>query len=141
MAARGLHLGVATNDSEHAARAHLRTAGIHDRFAFIAGADSGHGGKPDPGMCLAFAAAVGIAPGQVLMVGDSLHDLHAGRAAGMRTLGVLTGMANAAELAPHADLVLPDIGALSGVLGPGNRLNTTGSPRNSTQTGSQSVAN
>lgn len=141
LAARGLHLGVATNDSEYAARAHLRTAHIHDRFAFIAGADSGHRGKPDPGMCLAFAAAVGVAPENILMVGDSLHDLHAGRAAGMRTLGVLTGMAPAAELAPHADIVLPDIGALADVLGPGNRLNTTGSARNSTQTGSQSVAN
>jgi phosphoglycolate phosphatase len=46
------------------------------------------------------------------MVGDSLHDLHAGRAAGMRTVAVLTGMASHADLAPHADLVLPHIGHL-----------------------------
>ena len=43
---------------------------------------------------------------------DSLHDLEAGRAAGMRTVAVLTGVAVAAQLAPHADVVLPDIGAL-----------------------------
>jgi len=126
LAARGLRFGVATNDSEYAARAHLRTAGIHDRFDFIVGADSGYGGKPAPGMCLAFALAVDVAPQNILMVGDSLHDLHAGRAAGMRTAAVLTGMAGAAVLAPHADLVLPDIGALARHLGPGNRLNTTG---------------
>ena len=45
------------------------------------------------------------------MVGDSTHDLIAGRAAGMQTVGVLTGMAEA-ELAPLADAVLPDIGHL-----------------------------
>ncbi|MFQ5438679.1 MAG: HAD hydrolase-like protein [Paracoccaceae bacterium] len=40
----------------------------------------------------------------------------AGRAAGMTTLGVLTGMADTDELAPHADLVVPDIGAIPAVL-------------------------
>ena len=44
------------------------------------------------------------------MVGDSRHDLIAGRAAGMRTIGVLTGMARAEDLADLADVVLPDIG-------------------------------
>lgn len=140
LAARGLHLGVATNDSEYAARAHLCEAGILDRFDFVAGADSGHGGKPAPGMCLAFAAEVGVAPDRVLMVGDSLHDLHAGRAAGMQTLGVLTGLASAADLAPHADLVLPDIGALSEHLDAENRLKPTGNRHNPTQTESESVA-
>jgi phosphoglycolate phosphatase len=46
------------------------------------------------------------------MVGDSLHDLRAGRAAGMTTIGVLTGVAGAEELSPSADLILPDIGHL-----------------------------
>jgi phosphoglycolate phosphatase len=63
-------------------------------------------------MCLAFAAHLGCAPETVLMVGDSLHDLKAGRAAGMRTAAVLTGVAAAADLAPFADVVLPDIGHL-----------------------------
>jgi phosphoglycolate phosphatase len=46
------------------------------------------------------------------MVGDSLHDLDAGRAAGMRTVAVLTGIADRAALAPHADVVLGHIGEL-----------------------------
>lgn len=46
------------------------------------------------------------------MVGDSTHDLIAGRAAGMVTVAVLTGMADAATLSPHADVVLPHIGHL-----------------------------
>ena len=47
--AAGMTLGIATNDSEVPARAHLERAGILDRFAFVAGYDSGHGAKPDPG--------------------------------------------------------------------------------------------
>ena len=43
------------------------------------------------------------------MVGDSLHDLQSGRAAGMVTIAVLTGVADTSELAPFADVVLPDI--------------------------------
>ena len=50
------------------------------------------------------------------MVGDSRHDLISGRAAGMATVAVLTGIAGAGELAPHADVVLPDIGHLPGWL-------------------------
>lgn len=110
--ARGLMLGVATNDSEAPARAHLAAAGQEAAFDFIAGYDSGFGGKPAPGMCLGFAHAVGLAPECVAMVGDSTHDLVAGRAAGMRCVAVLTGMAEAGDLAPLADVVLPDIGAL-----------------------------
>ncbi|MDP1667431.1 HAD family hydrolase [Phaeovulum sp.] len=109
---RGLRLGLATNDGEAPARAHLAAAGVTDLFDFVAGYDSGHGAKPEPGQLLAFARAFGLAPAAVLMVGDSAHDLVAGRRAGMRTLAVLTGLASAADLAPHADAVLPDIGAI-----------------------------
>ena len=114
--ARGLRLGVATNDTEAPARQHLATHGITDCFDFIAGYDSGHGAKPGPGMCLAFAASQGLQPSRVAMIGDSRHDLEAGRAAGMRTVAVLTGIATAADLAPLADVVLQDIGALPGWL-------------------------
>lgn len=109
---RGLRLGVATNDAEAPAHAHLQRAGVHGLFDFVAGFDSGHGAKPGPGQLLAFARTFGLDPARVVMVGDSLHDLHAGRAAGMRAVAVLTGIASAAVLAPHADVVLQDISAL-----------------------------
>ncbi len=116
--ASGLKLGVATNDAEVPALAHLGAAGILDLFDFIAGFDSGHGAKPGPGQLLAFAGAVAVAPDRIAMVGDSAHDLQAGRAAGMATVGVLTGLVGAAELAPFADVVLPDIGHLPGWITP-----------------------
>ncbi|WP_371169082.1 HAD family hydrolase [Aliiroseovarius sp. 2305UL8-7] len=106
---QGLKTGVATNDAERPARAHLSSAGVTDLFDFISGYDSGYGSKPEPGPCLAFASAIGIAPARVAMVGDSLHDLQAGRAAGMQTIAVLTGLATRDDLAPYADVVLDDI--------------------------------
>ena len=39
-------------------------------------------------------------------------DRLAGRAAGMRTVAVMTGMAHRGDLEPHADAILPDIGHL-----------------------------
>lgn len=108
----GLALGVATNDSEAPARAHLDAAGVTELFDFIAGYDSGFGGKPAAGQLLAFAKSVDLPPAQIAMVGDSTHDLRAGRAAGMRTIAVLTGMAEADVLAPLADVVLRDIGEI-----------------------------
>lgn len=110
--ARGLRLGLATNDTELPARSHLRSHGIEADFEFVAGYDSGFGPKPAPGQLLGFVRATGLAPERVAMVGDSRHDMLAGRAAGMVCVAVLTGIASADELAPHADVVLPDIGAI-----------------------------
>ncbi len=118
--ARGCALGVATHDSEAAARRHLTAIGAIDRFDFIAGYDSGHGLKPGPGMVRAFCAATGRAPEETAMIGDSLHDLEAGRSAGAGLIvGVLTGPARREDLAGHADIVLDSIAELPEALFPG----------------------
>ena len=108
----GLKLGVATNDAEGPATQHLASVGVRDHFDFIAGYDSGHGCKPGPGQMLAFARQIDVDPERIAMVGDSLYDLEAGRAAGMVTIGVLTGIAQADALEPLADVVLADIGQI-----------------------------
>ncbi|MEM9710429.1 MAG: HAD family hydrolase [Pseudomonadota bacterium] len=105
-------LGIVTNDTEISARGHLEAFGIAQHVAFVAGADSGYGIKPDPGPILAFCRATGIPPEASVMVGDTGHDLKAGRAAGTATIGVLTGMTPADRLAPLADGVLADISHL-----------------------------
>ncbi|MEO6301190.1 MAG: HAD family hydrolase [Paracoccaceae bacterium] len=110
--ARNLTLGLATNDTELPARTHLDRAGVLDLFDFVVGCDSGWGGKPAPGQLNAFARQFNLTPARVAMVGDSKHDLDAGRAAGMHAVAVLTGVATADELAPHADVVLADISHL-----------------------------
>ncbi|MCP5087200.1 MAG: HAD family hydrolase [Rhodobacteraceae bacterium] len=109
----GRLLGLATNDYEAGAVMQLNDAGISDLFDFVCGFDSGHGVKPDPGMIHGFCTATGLEPSQVAMVGDSTHDLQAGRFAGVGlNIGVLSGPANAADLQEFADLLVPDISHL-----------------------------
>ncbi|MCX8227077.1 MAG: HAD family hydrolase [Sulfitobacter sp.] len=109
---RGFKLGVATNDAEEPALAHLDKAGVTHLFDFVAGFDSGYGGKPEPGQLNGFARQVGLDPSTIAMIGDSTHDLLAAKAAGMIRVAVLTGMASSDDLAPFADVVLPDISHL-----------------------------
>lgn len=115
--AQGFFLGIATHDSEAAARAHVDGFDSLELFDFVCGYDSGHGLKPGPGMLLAFAQATGLAPAEIAMIGDSIHDLGVAPAAGAAmAVGVLTGPAEHKDLAPYADHVLPSIADLPGLL-------------------------
>jgi phosphoglycolate phosphatase len=117
MKGRGLTLGIATNDVAASAAGTILRFGLSDYIDFAAGYDSGHGAKPGPGMALAFCAASGLAPGEVAVVGDNMHDLEMGRGAGAGLLvGVLTGTSTAADLAPLADHVIADITLLPALL-------------------------
>jgi phosphoglycolate phosphatase len=93
--------------------------GLIPLLGFIAGYDSGYGSKPDPGMVTAFAEQHALATHEVALVGDSLHDLVAARAAGAVSVAVLTGPRKrdaAAELERHADHVLGSIADLLAIL-------------------------
>ncbi len=115
--ARGLALGIASSDGEAAIRATVARFGLGDVIDFVAGYDSGHGPKPEPGMVHAFCRAVGVEPHEVAVVGDTLHDLDMGRAAGCGLrVGVLTGTGTRDVLAEAADLVIDDIAALEAAL-------------------------
>jgi len=89
---RGFPLGIATNDHEDSAKAQMEKLGVKDRFDLIMGADSGHGAKPGPGMMLAFAAHCQIEPSEMIMVGDTFHDLRAAKAAGAIRVAIGTGL-------------------------------------------------
>lgn len=114
--ARGLKLGLATNDIEASARAQLAALGLDAHLDFVVGFDSGHGGKPGPGMVLAFARHLGIEPERIALVGDSPLDLRAARAAGALAVAVLSGPAPREDLEPLADHVLAGIEDLPALL-------------------------
>ena len=118
LAAMGLVLGVASNDSIGGLEASLgRFPGFLDRFKFLVGCDSGHGTKPDPGMALAFYRATGFDPAEIAVVGDAVHDLEMGRRAGAGLkVGVLGGTSERSDLAPFADIVLDRLGELPAAL-------------------------
>ena len=117
LAANRIQLAVGTNDAHENAAVQIEVLGMKHHFSRIYGADSGYGSKPGPGMVKAFMADIGLKADQVMMVGDSLHDLEAGRTAGALCVAVETGPATRAELEPHADYLLPSIIDLPSLLG------------------------
>ena len=115
--ARGLVLGVATSDSRRGAEASLAPHDVFELFDFVAGYDSGHGVKPEPGMVQAFVKHTGLSVESIAMVGDNLHDMEMGRRAGVGlVIGVLTGNSTAEDLAGLADHVLDSIADIESVL-------------------------
>ncbi|MDB5524225.1 MAG: gph [Rhizobium sp.] len=115
--ARGLHLGIASSDNEASIRAIAERMQFMPYVDYIAGYDSGHGVKPNPGMVEAFARRQNIDLSEIAVVGDNTHDLHMARnaRAGL-AIGVLTGTSGIEALEPHADYVLASIEELEGLL-------------------------
>ena len=112
---RGFKLGIATNDSVAGLEASLARHGILPLLDFAAGCDSGHGAKPGPGMVFAFCESAGLIPAEVAVVGDAIHDLAMGRAAGVGlVIGVLSGTSGREDLADFADLILNSVNDLPG---------------------------
>lgn len=80
-------------------------------------------GKPQPLMLDQMIAEAGVAPGKTLLVGDRADtDIFAGRAAGMKTCLVLTGVttpdqATALARAMRPDFVSRDLRGVLGLLG------------------------
>lgn len=109
---KGYRIGLATNDAEATARAHLAALGVLNRFDYVAGYDSGHGAKPGPGMVEAFAREVGLAPDAIALIGDSTHDMDAAKAAGAHPVGIARTPAARDALAGHAEVIVADLPGL-----------------------------
>jgi phosphoglycolate phosphatase len=110
--ARGLVLGVATNDSRESAVQQLAALGVGDAFLFVTGYDGPSAPKPDPSAVFDFARAAGIAPSEVAVVGDSLNDLNLAGASGAYSIAVARDPVHRAVLAPLADIAVAGIEAL-----------------------------
>jgi len=78
----GLALGCVTNKSERYTRALLEATGFAASFDVLVCGDTVARKKPDPLPVLHACAQLGVAPGQALVIGDSLNDVAAARAAG-----------------------------------------------------------
>lgn len=91
LAARGLRLGIVTSKLRVGALRGLECAGFVELFGVIIGADDVLEHKPHPAPVHAALSALGAEARRAVMVGDSPHDLAAGRAAGTRTAAVAWG--------------------------------------------------
>jgi phosphoglycolate phosphatase len=118
LSANGYAMGVATSDGTAGTRAALQALGVAAHLPHVFGYDSVARPKPAPDMVHAFAAATGLDPAEIVVVGDNNHDLAMARAAGAgAAIGVLTGNSSADDLAGLADAVLASIGDLPEWLG------------------------
>lgn len=90
---RGLTLAVATSKRTKATYMGLRRCGFpEDWFASIVTANDVERPKPDPEPVLLALHQAGEAdPSRAVYVGDSVHDMQSGRAAGVVTAAVLWG--------------------------------------------------
>jgi len=100
LALRGT-LGLVTSKLRHGALRGLRVARLEDVFTVVIGADDVDRHKPDPAPVLAAVERLGADPTTTVFVGDSPHDMAAGRAAGVRTAAVLWGPFSREALEPH----------------------------------------
>jgi phosphoglycolate phosphatase len=82
LAGLGLPLGCITNKARTFTVEILHRAGLAARLAFVECPESAGERKPAPFLLLKSCADLGIAPGELLYVGDSTLDVAAARAAG-----------------------------------------------------------
>jgi phosphoglycolate phosphatase len=87
----GLELACLTNKPLAFARDLLSAKGLAGYFSQVFGGDSFERKKPDPLPLLKTCEALGTAPAQTLMVGDSSNDAQAGHAAGCGVVLVTYG--------------------------------------------------
>ncbi|MDZ4806485.1 MAG: haloacid dehalogenase-like hydrolase [Candidatus Eisenbacteria bacterium] len=125
----GIGLGLLTGNIEPGARIKLRAFDLNRYFPVGGfGSDS-----PDRGVIAAmarqrFEVLLGrsIDPGQVLVIGDTVHDIACGRVNGFRTLGVGTGGVPLAAMAEAgADLTRADLADVDEIIKQVEQLLTT----------------
>jgi phosphoglycolate phosphatase len=101
---------VVSNKPESLARRILEGLGIANRFSIILGGDSIQNRKPDPEPLLKAMDICGALPAETAMIGDSVVDIQAGKAAGVTTCGILGGYRSGDELrAAGCDLIISDL--------------------------------
>jgi phosphoglycolate phosphatase len=113
--ADGWALAVATTKTTAGARTVLERVGLLDCFDHVQGTD-GFACKPAPDVVEHALIGLGLhaaAPSRSWMVGDTVHDVAAGAAAGLRTAAVTHGAHPREELLGcAADVVVDDLPAL-----------------------------
>jgi phosphoglycolate phosphatase len=94
----GFRLACITNKAEKFTLPLLKNTGLHDYFELILSGDSLPRRKPDPLPLLHVCEKFGIAVDKLLLIGDSLNDTQAARAAGCHVFCVPYGYNRGADV-------------------------------------------
>jgi phosphoglycolate phosphatase len=107
MAAEGFALGCVTNKAERFTLPLLRDLAILDRFGIVVSGDTLSEKKPHPAPLLHAADYFGVAPSAALMIGDSVSDVKAARAAGFQVICMSYGYNHGVDIrTAHPDAVI-----------------------------------
>ncbi|HUI27507.1 MAG TPA: HAD family hydrolase [Candidatus Kryptonia bacterium] len=111
----GCRLGIATSSSRDVP--FLARWGVRDLFAAVVGREDVTRRKPAPDVIVHCLDRIGAPAAEAVYVGDSPIDIQAGKAAGVATVGVLSGTSPKTVLAAEQpDAILDSIANLSQLL-------------------------
>ena len=120
ISAGGLKMGLVTSTQKRYLETKmqpLKNAGVDNLIEVIVTSDDVDKRKPAPDPLVMCAQKLEIKPGSCVYVGDTTTDLQAGKAAGMLTIGVLTGFDDYDSLnKEHPDAIIDSICNLNQVL-------------------------
>jgi phosphoglycolate phosphatase len=117
MKAAGYTLGCVTNKAAQFTIPLLKDLGIHDDFENIVCGDTLTKKKPDPLPLLHSAEVLGVSPEKSLMLGDSVSDVKAARAAGFQIICMSYGYNHGVDIREsNPDVVIDSMVELKDLL-------------------------
>ena len=115
--AAGYRLGCVTNKAAQFTEPLLRDLGVRDSFEIVISGDTLPRSKPDPLPLLHAAAHFDVEPAAALMIGDSISDVKAARAAGFTIFCMSYGYNHGQDIRDyHPDAVLDSLTEIRGLL-------------------------
>jgi phosphoglycolate phosphatase len=113
----GYALGCVTNKAARFSEPLLKDLGIYEAFGILISGDTLARKKPDPMPLLHAAGHFRVEPGNALMVGDSVSDVKAARAAGFQIVCVSYGYNHGTDIREaDPDAVIDSLAELKGLL-------------------------
>jgi pyrophosphatase PpaX len=89
--AAGIQTGLVTSKNRQGALRGLKLVGLEALMDVLVCADEVNNPKPHPEPVSKAVELLGADPARTVYVGDSIHDMHSGRAAGVKTAAALWG--------------------------------------------------
>jgi len=117
LASAGYSLACITNKSKRFTEPLLERIGFARYFSVVLSGDSLPKKKPDPMPLTHAAERFGVEPGQLLMIGDSINDAQAARAAGCPIFCVTYGYNEGADVhSLDVDAIVPSLVEAAGLI-------------------------
>jgi phosphoglycolate phosphatase len=114
----GYKMGCVTNKAAQFTEPLLKDLGVYDYFSIVISGDTLPEKKPDPMPLLHAAKFFNVAPEQALMIGDSISDVKAARAAGFRIVCMTYGYNHGVDIREaKPDAVMDSMAELPEMLG------------------------